>query len=307
MKCAFVTGAAGFLGRHVSRELDRRGWMVIGVGNLPREFFRPADWGLTQWLAGPITLERLESIGVSPCMIVHCAGPGTVGASSADPLRAFESGVGTTMHVLEFARKCLQRPIIVFPSSAAVYGNQPQDGNDREGLPRTEPISLYGLHKLLAEEAIRGHARMLGLSATIVRFYSLYGPELHKQLPWDACQKLVQPDARFFGTGEEERDFLHVTDAAVMLARANEFASSDVPCFEGGGGKSTTIRRVVEWLRGVLNPECNVTWDGAPRVGDPQKMFTHAWSGSRMPGFSATVDVQDGMHQYAKWFMARTL
>ena len=303
MKCALVTGAAGFLGRYVSRELDRRGWSVVGIGNQPIQSFIAADWGIARWSDGPVTQERLESLGVSPQVIVHCAGSGTVSESVQDPLRAFERGVGTTIQVLEFARRCNQVPNFIFPSSAAVYGNQPLDGTSHIGIPPTEPISLYGVYKLLAEEAIRGHARMLGMPATIVRFYSLYGPGLHKQLPWDACHKMVHSDAQFFGTGDEERDFLHVTDAAAMLALANEFASRDVPCFEGGTGTCTTVRCVVEMLRGVVNPICKLKWDGVTRAGDPWKMFTHASYGLQIPGFVAAIDVQSGMQQYARWFL----
>ena len=113
-----------------------------------------------------------------------------------------------------------------------MYGNA-------DALPIAEstpinPISPYGVHKQIAEELIRSYAHHFSLSVAIVRFFSLYGPGLRKQLLWDACTKIEKGDFDFYGTGHEVRDWLHVQDAARLLLTLPSHASSDAVIVNGG-------------------------------------------------------------------------
>ena len=91
----------------------------------------------------------------------------------------------------------------------------------------------------MMEALCRSYGENFGLRAAIVRLFSVYGEELHKQLLWDICCKL---DAResapllLGGTGLEIRDWLHVSDAVSLLWMARQVCSPECPSMNGGPG-----------------------------------------------------------------------
>ncbi|MCU0973371.1 MAG: NAD-dependent epimerase/dehydratase family protein, partial [Burkholderiales bacterium] len=207
-----VTGAFGFVGRHVARASARHGHMVQGVGHgswMRREF---VEWGLSDWHSVDVTLENLITYGGDPDAIIHCAGGGSVAFSVAYPRQDFQRNVETTLAVLEYAR--LHRPSarVVLASSAAVYGSC--GSSTERGTASIAPISPYGWHKHMAEQLCQSYAAQYGLSVSVVRLFSVYGSGLRKQLLWDACVKFAGEERPVFGgDGTERRDWLHVEDA----------------------------------------------------------------------------------------------
>lgn len=295
-----VTGANGFLGRHVARLLARRGQTVVGLGHgdWPRAEWQ--SWGLSEWRAGDVTLETLKSCAVAPSLIVHCAGSGSVAASLADPLADFERTVATTAYVLEYVRTAAPGCAVVYPSSASVYGAA-EEVPIREEC-RAAPISQYGVHKLMAEQLVASHARQFGVSAAIVRLFSVYGPGLRKQLLWDACRKFAEHDSVFMGTGAEERDWLHVEDAAELLLAAASHASAACPTVNGGSGVGTTVREVLAHLGGCLGAEPRTpTFSGTQRKGDPDR-YVAKIERSAAWGWSPRRHWKEGVEEYAAWW-----
>jgi UDP-glucose 4-epimerase len=211
-KVAIVTGARGFLGRHTSAALTASGWSVLGLGHGSWTAEEARAWGVGRWVHGPVNLSTLKALDIQPALICHCAGGGSVSHSIQSPRDDFRRTVETTMDVLEFARLCAPGAVVLYPSSAAVYGATTK-------LPMQEsdpcnPISPYGVHKLMAEQACAYYAKNFGLRVACTRFFSIYGPQLRKQLLWDACQKMtIQKSPSFFGSGQETRDWINILDA----------------------------------------------------------------------------------------------
>ena len=226
-----VTGANGFLGRHVARLFAQKGFEVLGIGHGEWAREKWTEWGLSDWHCADVTLKSLQRYGGKPTAILHCAGSGSVGFSIQDPLADFQRTVATTAHVLEYVRLSAPCARVVYPSSASVYGVAAVLPIP-EGF-RTVPISQYGVHKLMAEQVVASFARQFGIPASIVRLFSVYGCGLRKQLLWDACRKFAAGDMLFMGTGDEVRDWLHVEDAAQLMLAAARNASAECPTVNG--------------------------------------------------------------------------
>jgi UDP-glucose 4-epimerase len=296
-----ITGANGFLGRHVARRFAREGYTVLGVGHgeWPREEWEL--WGLSGWHRADATLQTLKQYADSPLAIVHCAGSGSVSFSIENPLADFERTVVTTAHVLEYARLYAPSCRVVYPSSASVYG-----AVDR--VPIREdchlaPISQYGVHKLMAEQLVASYARLFGASALIVRLFSLYGPGLRKQLLWDACGKFAAGNNVFMGTGDEVRDWLHVEDAAELLLAAVDHASSDCPTVNGGSGAGVTVRDLLQHLgSSLLKTTIIPSFSGAQRVGDPSRYIADL-EGTKSWDWRPRRLWRDGVAEYAVWWL----
>jgi UDP-glucose 4-epimerase len=295
-----VTGARGFLGRFVVRHYLQQGWHVVGLGRgtaasepLPES---------VQWHCGEVNLPTLLAMEVQPDLIVHCAGSGSVAQSLGNPLHDYGSTVCSTAAVLDFVRQHCPRAVVVYPSSAAVYGDsacQPVD----ESMPTatTAPASPYGTHKLMAEQLCRSYARHFGLSVAIVRLFSIYGEGLRKQLLWDACRKIERGDHVYAGTGKECRDWMHAEDAASLMATVAAHAAPACPIFNGASGRPTTVRQALSLLYRELGSDAEPRFSHEARPGDPQSLQADTGR-TRALGWAPSIDMEDGIGRYARWF-----
>lgn len=296
---ALVTGAYGFLGRHVARAAAAAGWEVHGLGHgaWARDEWRA--WGIAEWHDGDVTLDTLEAHGRDPDLIVHCAGSGSVAFSMAHPRQDFARSVATTLDTLEYIRLHCPRATLVLPSSAGVYGQVDTLPIAVTGPLR--PISPYGMHKKIGEDLTRSYAATFGINAAVVRLFSVYGPELRKQLLWDACRRLSQGEVSFGGTGDEQRDWIHVEDAAALILGAATAASSVCPVANGASGVGVPTRHIVEALARLLGTGLQPQFSGEVRAGDPPHYIADV-AEARDWGWRPRRTLDDGLAEYVAWF-----
>lgn len=294
----FVTGAAGFLGGAVAAAFVRAGWRVAG-------FDLAAGWagGCAHWVTGGLQRDSLaraaEEIG-APELVFHAAGGSSVGASVADAEGDFARTVLSLRETLGFLQQAAPQARLVYPSSAAVYG-----AASSAPLPESaplKPISPYGRHKLQAEAEIAAS----GLEAVILRFFSLYGPGLRKQLLWDLARRLATgpSELELSGTGEETRDFLYIDDAVRLVGLAASLEVAKSPLFlNGGRGEPITVRRAAEALARALGRHAAIGFSGETRAGDPAALVADV-SMARSLGFLPESDFEAGAAAFARWFAA---
>jgi len=275
------------------------GATVAGLGHGAWTQADWAQWGLSDWKSADVTVEKMLDFAIQPDVIVHCAGSGSVASSISDPYQDFHRTVGSTLEVLELARLHAPKAAVIFPSSAGVYGIAERLPID-ETAP-LQPCSPYGAHKLMAEELCRSYAANFGLSVALVRFFSIYGAGLRKQLLWDACQKIARGDTDFWGTGDETRDWLHVRDAAVLMAIAAGHASHDCPVVNGGVGGGVTVREILGELFRCLGRTDEPSFSGSARSGDPAHYIASV-KNAALWGWRPEVAWRDGIREYASWF-----
>ena len=302
-RSVWVTGGNGFLGRHVARRFANAGAVVVGFGR--RQWAASSQWGFSNWSAAdallPALRSALESRG-APDVIFHAAGSPTVGAAAADPEKAHRDTVGTVSDVLDLLQTATPTTVLLYPSSCAVYGNA-------HALPLSEvseaaPISVYGKHKLEVE-VLCGDAVASGLKAGLIRYFSLYGPGLRKQLLWELVRRARDGEnpVTLGGTGEETRDFLHVEDAAkIAQAVADHLLDSGEQhaIVNGASGFPLSIRQVTEVASQVLDEGVTVTFSGRTREGDPTRLEADV---SRLAALDA-VPVRsplEGIRSYFVW------
>ena len=297
---AIVTGAHGFVGRHVARTLGHKGYTVFGIGHGRWNREEWLQWGLAEWLAADITARNLRRFNHLPQLVVHCAGGGSVGFAQDNPMRDFERTVSSTAEVLEYLRTAAPGAALVYPSSASVYGNCAL--SPIVETTALAPISQYGIHKLMAEQMIRSWAQRFAIPASIVRLFSAYGPGLRKQLLWDACEKLTAGDACFMGTGEEVRDWLHVEDAAELLAQAAGKTHTTCPTVNGGSGEGVQVRVLLEHLaQALLGKTTPVAFSNVQRAGDPS-VYVADTRAAKQWSWRPERDWQAGIAEYVAWW-----
>jgi UDP-glucose 4-epimerase len=296
-----VTGGYGFLGRAVGRKFKSAGFRVVGIGRgrwAPEE---AAAYGFDSWLDAGVTLSSLMTLGERFELVAHCGGNGSVGYSLANPLQDFYKTVQGTADLLEFLRLSNSAALLIYPSSAAVYGAKP-DAPIAETDELT-PISPYGYHKKIVEDLLQSYSRSYGLRIAVIRFFSIYGPGLTKQLLWEAGAKLLAPEpgpAVFWGTGGETRDWISGEDAANLFLAVRQ-STEQFATLNGASGVRMTVKQTLDMLKTALGSGREVVFNNAVREGDPR--FYHAdVSRAAALNFRPATAFSAGIARYAAWF-----
>jgi UDP-glucose 4-epimerase len=306
MSTVLITGGYGFLGRAVAQRFKCEGCRIVGIG---RGRWAPEEartFGFDVWLDAGVSVSSLMTLDEQFDTVVHCAGNGSVGYSLTNPLQDFHKTVQGTAELLEYLRLKESRALIVYPSSAGVYGakeNHPIRESDS-----LNPISPYGYHKRMVDHLLEMHSTTYGTRAAVIRFLSIYGPGLTKQLLWDACGRLMarknSDPAVFWGTGQETRDWIYSDDAAELVftaARSTEGHS----VLNGAGGERVTVRETLQLLKSTLGSSVEIAFNGIVRDGDPR--FYHAdISRAQALGWTPSVRLSEGIRSYLDWLMARS-
>ncbi|MBR1130070.1 NAD-dependent epimerase/dehydratase family protein [Bradyrhizobium iriomotense] len=301
----WVTGANGFIGRHLVRELAGGGHAVHGVGHGALD---PADaraLGLQTWINGEVDAANLNALAAAhglPSHVLHLAGGSSVGLSIERPFEDFSRTVASTARLLEWLRSFAPKSRLIVVSSAAVYGA------DHAGpIPESAalaPMSPYGHHKLMMEQLCQSYAQSFGIRCAVVRLFSVYGPSLRKQLLWDICSRLrnEQRTLNLGGTGAEIRDWTDVRDVVRLLARVAEGTwQADFDVINGGSGRGVSVAGIAEGLIGHWGSKTAVQFSGVARPGDPTSLLA---DNARVLGmnFDWRIPLERGLADYVAWF-----
>ncbi len=265
-----VTGGAGFIGSHSVEELLETGWNVRVLDNFSSGCRKnlPTHPSL-EVVEGDIRDEKcVNSVMPGVSHVLHLAAQVSVQTSIEDPSHSCSNNVLGFVNVLQAARFYgIQR--MVYASSAAVYGHP-----SRVPISETDPcqpISPYGLEKLMNDQYAGLFAQEFGLSLLGLRYFNVYGPRQDPRSPYaGVISKFLdrveqQKPLLVFGDGTQTRDFIFVKD----VARANKAAleSSLGEVCHVATGKSRDLLRLIETLSRCLGQSLEISHQ-APLPGD---------------------------------------
>lgn len=292
-----VTGANGFIGDAVTKELVATGHDVIACVRSKALPHAAAVRVYCGEMSGPAFQQYLRD--EKPDYVVHCAGAASVGASIASPGQDYASNVVLTRNLYACIAVASPSTRVVFMSSAAVYG-QP------EQLPITEstqckPISPYGIHKLRCEEIGQWFRENHGLQITDLRIFSAYGPGLKKQVLWDTYQKsLNNPCVTLGGNGSETRDFVYIRDLTNLVMAIIRDSSWNENQLNVASGESVTIRELAKAFLSELGYRGQLRFSGTISPGSPR--FWKADNSKLVElGLRPCFVLEDGLREYVRW------
>ena len=185
-KQVLVTGGAGFIGSHLTRELLQRGYQVTVLDNLStgkieniadliaKEASDNKSADKVNFVHGTITdLPLLQKLFQGMDFIFHQAAIPSVPRSIKEPLAIHEANITGTLNVLLAARDSKVRKV-VFASSSSVYGNTLTSSNGEDIIPN--PLSPYAVTKLAGEHYCHVFQEIYGLFTIYLRYFNVYGP-----------------------------------------------------------------------------------------------------------------------------------
>lgn len=244
-----VTGGSGFLGSHVADALCAEGHDVVLFDKNPSKHLAPNQ----QMVLGSVLDQAALAKAVAKCDIVyHFAAMADIDEAINNPRKAVETNVIGTLNLLEAARDAaIER--FVYASSIYVYSNQG---------------SFYRTTKQASENLLLDFNERYGLSYTVLRFGSLYGPRagaensIHRLL----AQALEHREITYAGTGDEVREYIHVSDAASMAVDIleTEFANKIIHLT---GRERMKTREIMEMIGEMLGEDVKITFSNESMTG----------------------------------------
>ena len=305
----WITGANGFIARHLARELADRGKTVDGIGYGAPQGVEKDHWGYRACLNGEVDASNLHALASTtelPTIIYHLAGGSSVSASIAQPYEDFSRTVAGAEKLLDWMRVNAPQCRLITVSSAAVYGSLHSGP-----IPETaalNPMSPYGQHKRMMEQLCQSYAATFGVQSIVLRLFSVYGPTLRKQLLWDLCNRLHDGNRKLVlgGTGSETRDWTNVRDVARLLALLPTYAiPGPYHVLNGGSGVGTTVAQIASCVIDSWGDDgLSVEFSGQARAGDPISLISDS-SKLEALGFEWTTRLDVGLNEYVQWFKSQ--
>ena len=305
---ALVTGAAGFIGSHLTGALLDRGYEVTGLDCFTDYYPRPikeanlaanADRDGFRFVMGSVQETDLAALLDGKTHVFHLAAQAGVRKSWGKDFRTYtENNVEATQRLLE---ACVGRPLhrFVYASSSSLYGDNVSIPMKEDALP--QPVSPYGVTKLAAEQLCYLYFVNYQVPTTSVRYFTVYGPRQRPDMAFNKFIKAAmagQP-ITLYGDGEQTRDFTYVSDAVAATVAAGE---KGVPgrAYNVGGGSRVTVNHVLEIIGRLAGKQLDVRRE-AMQKGDMRDTFADTTLARADLGFAPAVSLEKGLEAEYRW------
>ena len=314
-----VTGAAGFIGMHVSLALMARGETVVGIDNLndyydvalkEARLARLTSHNAFSFVRGDIgDAATLAEAGQDVDRIVHLAAQAGVRYSLENPGAYIQANIVGHMNVIELARaKGDDLKHLVYASSSSVYGGNTKLPFSVEDQVDT-PVSLYAATKKADELMSYSYSSTYGLPQTGLRFFTVYGPWGRPDMSlYIFTRKILAGDPiPVFNHGEMQRDFTYIDDivAGVLAALDNppprDGAGVPHQVYNLGNHRSEPLMRFIGLIEDALGETAEIDFQPM-QPGDVPATYADIEASRRDLGFEPRVPIDAGIPRFVEWY-----
>lgn len=300
-----VTGAAGFVGYHLSRYLLETEHDVIAIDkvNSNERLDILVQYENFDFRHGSIAdISFSQEIGEVD-YIVHLAALPDVRKSIGRPYIQIQQDVLGYINLLEYAKVLEGLKRLLFISSSSVYG---VGGGFSETSP-TMPISPYGVSKLNNENMNTCYWNLYGFPITSLRFFTVYGTYGRDNMViWKFTENIsLGKPITLFNNGLNERDFVYVSDVvdAILLAMFDE-KSTGHNVYNVGTGTSVSVLEVVRIIEDMIGK--TATLETLPsQLGDIPKTCADITKIKQDLGYAPKIDITNGLRMFSDWLIGR--
>jgi len=307
---ALVTGAAGFIGSHLSAALLDSGASVIGVDCFTDYYPRPLkeanlatvkDRQGFKFVQGALQEMDLKPLLAGVTHVFHLAAQAGVRKSWGQDFDVYtRNNIEATQRLLEaLAGAPIER--FVYASSSSVYGDEVLLPMKEDAYP--QPLSPYGVSKLAAEHLAHLYWVNHGVPAVSLRYFTVYGPRQRPDMGFQRFFTAVQQGKPItvYGDGEQTRDFTFVADAvAATIAAGHQGVPGRV--YNIGGGSRVTLNHVLDLISKVTGKPVAIQRE-PDQKGDMRHTYADTSAARRDLGFAPRVTLEEGLTQQYRWML----
>jgi len=306
-----VTGGAGFIGSHVADALVARGYDVHVLDDLSGGRRENVPAGATLH-AVDIRSEEAAALLASGRFeaVFHLAAQMDVRRSVADPKFDADVNVLGFLNLMEAARQGGIRKVVFASTGGAIYGEPDPEVNDGGPQPEhhpQQPVSPYGITKLVSEKYLHFYELSYGIAYAAMRFGNVYGPRQNPHgeagvVAIFAERLLEDRQPVINGDGEQTRDYVFVGDVVRAMLAGFDHEGSGV--FNVGTGRETSVNELFRTLNALTGGRADeVHAEGKP--GEQQRSVLDVSRARRTLGWEPEVPLAEGLRQTVEWFKER--
>jgi GDP-L-fucose synthase len=304
MKKVIVTGASGFLGSHVRKQLMKRDYNVIGISSKRFDLRRRAD-----------VLAMYEQF--RPDVVIHLAAVcGGIGANMKEPGRFFYDNMIMGLEMIDVAKLHGIEKFVQVGTVCGYPKYTPSPFKEEDfwnGYPE-ETNAPYGIAKKALLVQCQAYRQQYGLNAIYLVPVNLYGPGDNFDLTSShvipalirKCLEAKKAGANHidvWGTGSAYREFLYVEDCAAAIVLAMEKYDGADPV-NIGTGDEISMRELIEVIKDVTGFQGTTVWDPSKPDGQPRRRLDTTRATERF-GFTASTNLKDGLGKTVEWYCSQ--
>jgi len=312
MKRVLVTGAAGFIGSHLTDRLLARGDAVIGFDDF-NDYYDPAvKWrnidralehgGFVLYEADLCLAHRVREVfeRERPEVVVHLAARAGVRPSLKDPNLYHRVNVIGSQHVLDACREFAPSHL-VFASSSSVYGGC-TEVPFREDNPVHRPISPYAATKRMNELQAHVYSHVYGLNVTMLRFFTVYGPRQRPDMAIHKFTRLIDEGrpVPMYGDGTTKRDYTYIDDIIDGVLRCVD-TPFQYEIFNLGEHDTTSLRELIDLIAKHVGKPARI--DQQPlQPGDVTTTYADVDHARERLGYNPRFSMDEGIRRFVDWY-----
>ncbi|MCX7876352.1 MAG: SDR family oxidoreductase [Melioribacteraceae bacterium] len=300
-----VTGGAGFIGSHIVEYWLNQNAEVHVIDNLRSGFEENVKiFPDVNFHFGSVTDKDLVfNVLKNTDYIHHLAALVSVPESVLKPEECYEINVLGTINILEASKEYNVKKV-VFSSSAAIYGDNPESPKRISMKP--EPKTPYAETKLEGEKLLQEYFQKFNLGTVSLRYFNVFGPRQDPKSQYAAAipifisKALRNEKITIYGDGEQTRDFIYVKDVvkANVLAATNEKANG---VFNVARGNAITINQIAKKIIEELNSKSEIEYQ-PERLGDIKHSLASIDETKNELNFSPSYELDEGLKETIKYF-----
>lgn len=311
-----VTGAAGFIGYHLSQKLLAENHQVTGMDNindyydvnLKKARLRNLEnsEGFKFIKADIADLSSVQKIFHENDfdIIVHLAAQAGVRYSIKNPFAYLQSNIIGQMNILESIRNIKpELKHFIYASSSSVYGNS-DNVPFSESQKTDEPVSLYAATKKSAENITHSYTKLYGIKATGLRFFTVYGEYGRPDMAYFSFTKniLEGKTIKLFNNGNLQRDFTYISDIVDGISKIiNAEPKANFKIYNIGNNQPVELKYFLEVLENNIGKKANIELLPMQK-GDVYKTYADISEISRDYGFEPKTNIEAGLRKFFEWY-----
>lgn len=310
MSNVLITGGAGFIGSNLADRLVSQGDHVTIVDDLSMGQLDniPHDDKVTFYEKSITDKEFMEHLLVKNKFdyIYLFAGVASVADSVARPYETHQINQEANVFLLEVLRnRKLPVKKILFASSAAVYGDDPQ--LPKSELSRIKPLTPYAIDKFASERYMIDYGDLYGLPTVAVRFFNIFGPKQNPSSPYSGVISIITDsllgDGKFnlYGDGNQVRDFTYIDDIidALLLLTRSSNAENVHGTYNVATGERTSLKEMISIYEKIAGKKLDISYSES-RKGDIKYSYSDISKLHKL-GYQPKYNVEMGLRKYWKY------